>query len=507
MAKKPSQAKKSGKPSWTDQITPDIFHGLNINSTGREPSIRNRPPPTGKPYERKQKLARETLGKTENDMTKKLLELLSRALKNQVRLPFLLSEFEEERTKGIAVSTSGPFRGLEGQPKRLTIEKGPAVITDQAGVPIVWYFPHFIGTGLQDNLMKSITDLAQVYRPPSDTEIRDRRAGARKTEECLAPVSEARYMTRSRTVLADNLTDLKHADNQLNQEKTDESSPCTMEEPTFIPDDQPCPKAYRECIGEVRIASELDLGSSICEPDTPAVSNQDNQLEFDPVAYYFSPGWSQTGMQYIRPIQMSLHFRNALDKALYETVQVLEAKRLLDKQIGRLIRIIHPSLSRSMEELRASMSSVEGPTGIAVTNGWTSSFPCYGIAINRTTGLHRDSKGVRAGLDIIGVLGSFVEGGDLEFPDLNLCLEWKPGCLGALDGYDFRHQVKDWSGGSRVTLISFCRESTWAALKLSPSISRPTIEECGNELMFAKGQRDTAQRLAAAASRRKHEKI
>jgi hypothetical protein len=192
-------------------------------------------------------------------------------------------------------------------------------------------------------------------------------------------------------------------------------------------------------------------------------------------------------------MKMSLHFRNALaDQCLHETVQFLEAKRLFDKKVSYLTDIIHPSLSDSMRKLRVHMSAVKGPTEVTLINGWTSAFPCFGIGINRTTGLHRDTQGIRGGLDIIGILGTFTIGGDLELPDLNLRLEWKPGCLGAFDGYDFRHKVNSWTGGSRVALISFCRQTTWSALGLDSTLSRPTATECRDRVLSERNLRTAA---------------
>jgi hypothetical protein len=192
-------------------------------------------------------------------------------------------------------------------------------------------------------------------------------------------------------------------------------------------------------------------------------------------------------------MKMSLHFRNALqEKCLHETIQFLETKRLFDQKVSYLTNIIHPSLSSCMRELRSHMSAVKGPTEVALINGWTSAFPCFGMGINRTTGLHRDTRGLRGGLDIIGVLGTFTMGGDLELPDLNLRVEWRPGCLGAFDGYDFRHKVNSWTGGSRVALISFCRQTTWSGLGLDSTLSRPTASECQARLLSATNQRSVA---------------
>jgi hypothetical protein len=81
-----ARVKKSGgkrRPSSSrDDATAETFIGLNINSNGSEPMIRNAGPANGKPSERKQKEARETLRKVERDMTRSVLKEVSKALAN-----------------------------------------------------------------------------------------------------------------------------------------------------------------------------------------------------------------------------------------------------------------------------------------------------------------------------------------------------------------------------------------------------------------------------------------
>ncbi|KAF8747146.1 hypothetical protein RHS01_11427 [Rhizoctonia solani] len=384
-----------------------------------------------------------------------MLDAVTKALNNTIQLDFYLSEFELQRTRGIGVHTAGVFKGLDKEPIRLTRSGGPAVLTDKAGIPILWYFPDFIGKGLQTNLMRTVASLASVYRPAPDSEICDRRTTLPQLVQDDQHSSKARYATRSQTSRAALHMPEDPEVHSTSQKEPIDFSPCTMEEPAYVQDNQLVPPAYEE---------------------TPFQTTRGRACRFVPFAYYLSPGWSQTGMQYKKPIQMSVHLRGALLEATSETIAFLKAKRLFDKQIIQLTDIIQPSLSQSLRKLKAHMSAIQGPTGTTVTNGWTSAFPCYGVAVNRTTGMHRDSKGIRAGLDIIGVLGTFNSGGDLELPDLNLRLEWTPGVLGAFDGAHI-----------------FLRQSTWTALGLTPDVSRPTVAQCRGQLESAKERRAARQ--------------
>ncbi|GAB1527615.1 hypothetical protein RhiTH_010791 [Rhizoctonia solani] len=412
---------------WQIHITEDLFKGLKTCPNGSEEAVRNAPIPDESLRRRKRKSGRKRLAKTENDMIRKMLDAVTKALNNTIQLDFYLSEFELQRTRGIGVHTAGVFKGLDKEPIRLTRSGGPAVLTDKAGIPILWYFPDFIGKGLQTNLMRTVASLASVYQPAPDSEICDRRTTLPQLVQDDPHSSKARYATRSQTSRAALHMPEDPEVHSTSQEEPIDFSPCTMEEPAYVPDNQLVPPAYKEVNGEITIAGHYTPSLSLHQSSDSVPDNQGSALaDLSSFAYYLSPGWSQTGMQYKKPIQMLVHLRGALLEATSKTIAFLKAKRLFDKQIIELTDIIQPSLSQSLRKLKAHMSAIQGPTGTTVTNGWTSAFPCYGVAVNRTTGMHRDSKGIWAGLDIIGVLGTFNSGGDLELPDLNLRLEWTP---------------------------------------------------------------------------------
>jgi hypothetical protein len=55
-----------------------------------------------------------------------------------------------------------------------------------------------------------------------------------------------------------------------------------------------------------------------------------------------------------------------------------------------------------------------------------------------------------------------------------------------------------------VALISFCRQTTWSALGLDSTLSRPTITDCQDRLISAKGARSAA--IEGALAKEVHEK-
>jgi hypothetical protein len=184
-------------------------------------------------------------------------------------------------------------------------------------------------------------------------------------------------------------------------------------------------------------------------------------------------------------MNLSLQLRQALkSRSCQEALQFLKAKLELDHSVSHLTSILHWSLYQELKNLRSHMCRLPGSVQHAVNDGWASVFPCMAVGLNRTTRIHRDSQGFRNGLDIISVLGQFSDG-HLNLPDLGLKFEWEPGCLGAFDGYDLAHSVEPWDGSHRVTVISFCRSSSWRRLKLPLEVSAPSLEEAKKNLASA----------------------
>ncbi|KAG9102122.1 hypothetical protein FS749_015705 [Ceratobasidium sp. UAMH 11750] len=501
MAKKHySRARPSSSttPSSTTAPTAATFAGLNINSDGSERITRNAPP-TGTAYERRRKEEHETLRKTRRDMERSVLNFVSAALRRVVTLPFRISDFEKMRNANkIPVQGGGPLKALGGVVTRLRAADGPAVVVDLDQMPILWYFPEFIGKGLRRNLLESLSELAKVYRPDPDSKTRDRRSNMQPgcppqylSNESSGPV------TRSKAAKGTAPSEETNPGQATDEDGTEDDVSSESNAETVHPANLPPLERYQEVDGDIRWSGSGGVERVPEHLHTAQTNDTDGPLDLallEPFAYYLSPAWYQTGMQYKYAIQMSAHFRDALkEHCAQKTIRLLEAKRLYDYQLEYLTDIIHASLGTSMRKLREEcMAKVTGPAHVVLENGWTSAFPCFGIGVNRTSPLHRDSKGMRAGMDVIGVLGTFTEGGELNLEDAALEVEWVPGCLGAFDGYDFRHEVREWKGGSRVALISFCRKSTWDGLKLDPALSRPTLADVSTRLQEAKDIRSHA---------------
>ncbi|QRW13678.1 hypothetical protein RhiLY_12677 [Ceratobasidium sp. AG-Ba] len=498
MTKKTKSATKHGVGN-TPTFNASTYTGLAVESDGTEPIIRHKTPALSSLCKSKRRDARETLGKVKNDMERRVLFCVKQAIDNKVVLPFRMRDLQTRRDQGeIRLSTDvGCLSELAGRGgTRLKAKDGCRVVVDSNGIVVFWYFPRLIGTGLQTELLRAISAMTGVYLPPLDSRIADRRStpsvpvitsqGVHQSTGPLTRRQTALNRAVQSTVSLGKPTDVTTGF-EANEESDNSDGDLASIPRTLCYDNIPettSPTRYLETDDEVHLLdsdAEHHALLTAVEPikqHSQSVAQDDDLRRVPPFAYNLTPGWFPTGQQYICPIAMSSHFKDALaPHCRAETIKFLEAKRLFDGQLGYLTNIIHHQLANEMRGLRASMSTVVGPTGVAVANGWTSAFPCYTVAVNRTSQLHRDSKGIRAGMDIIGVLGKFTKGGDLCLPDIDMEVEWIPGCVGAFDGYDLRHSVKPWEGGSRVALISYCRKSTWSGLELEVALTRPTLPE------------------------------
>ncbi|KAG8724037.1 hypothetical protein FRC09_000712 [Ceratobasidium sp. 395] len=517
------------------KLRPDLqfdaatFRGLAVDSNGSEPIVRHNRAAVDSSYHSGRKAKRETLRKALNDMERRMTSMVDRAMKRKVVLPVRKSDLARMKEEGkLPMSKAGGLKELAGRTTKLRAKDGPAVVVDLEGAVFFWYFPECIGQGLRQEILQAVGELAMVYLPKPDQEIKDRRA--REEPATRSPTAEradrpaTRAQTRAQTAqraaigdtLASHFSEQSSDGGRLQSEPEDAGEGAYDIDYCAPPSIEPRP--YVEDGNDIRWEDTAEAPPpAASEHGAPALSLQRAVAYLSglpPFAYYFTPGWYQTGMQYvsvgfvspslqplilgqIRPMAMSVHFREALqDRSAPQTIRLLESKRLYDRTMSFLVDIIHRPLGESMGTVRECMSAVTGPTSVALRNGWTSCFPCVGIGVNRTSKLHRDSKGIKDGMDVIGVLGTFTSGGELSLPDILFEAEWKPGCVGAFDGYTLRHEVRPWEGGTRVALISFCRQSTWTGLKLDYSLETPKLPEVEARLKLAKDARAKAvQRL------------
>jgi hypothetical protein len=134
-----------------------------------------------------------------------------------------------------------------------------------------------------------------VYRPPADDQVRDRRAAKQATTQLAKPLAGPGIMTRSQAKRAASANENREGSPEREEEPIDESL-SSPQEPEPIGCDREPPEKYREAEGEVRL-EHADLHSHLTNESRGVAS--DDLADLAPFTYYFSPGWYQTGMQYV----------------------------------------------------------------------------------------------------------------------------------------------------------------------------------------------------------------
>ncbi|KAG8737756.1 hypothetical protein FRC10_007833 [Ceratobasidium sp. 414] len=344
---------------------------------------------------------------------------------------------------------------------------------------------------MKDLLLKSLGDLVNHCKPIIDKRSGDRRSNVASGELPVEGTTADLQGIENQGEESSDEEDQEDGSDKSDQgdgdwtEETDEAMSVSSLEDTEMDGDHldDWEEAVRQAKLELDQLEEEQMLDSLRREKLPASS------------YYWSPGWYGTGMENKRPMVMSSQLKKALSpKNRQATLRHLVAKREFDDQTRHLTAILHNGLYIELKRLREHMRQEGGTVGEAVKMGWTSLFPCVALGFNRTTRMHRDSKGFRNGLDVIGVLGKFT-GGNLRFRDPNIVLEWRPGCLAAFDGYDLAHEVEPWEGHCRATLISFCRSSSWRGLKLPLLVPIPTLERLKENLERSVQDKEKAARV------------
>ncbi|KAG9100256.1 hypothetical protein FS749_015827 [Ceratobasidium sp. UAMH 11750] len=390
--------------------------------------------------------------------------MIREAIENKVVLNFRMSDFRADRQAGnLPISGATLYPGLTTSETYKASGKS-RLFVDLNDEVVLGYFPNYVGKNTQSLLTNVLSELVRVCPPKLDKAKGDRRAArADDYEGVTNPPATFDF--------DDEGIENQGEDDNDDWVDIDETDPDLRQDLIGLND---VDWSSKEVVSELKdelegLAEEAQLASL-------------HRSVLPPSSYYHSAGWFATGQEKKRPMTLSAQYRAAFKpRSRNAMTKFLIAKRELDTWIAHLVCIFHWSLGRALKVLRQLMRCLKGEVAVAVTKSWSSLFPCTAVGFNRTTRRHRDSKGFRFGLDAICVLGSF-RNGPLVFPELGLNFEWVPGCLSLFDGYDLVHEVEEWEGLYRCTLISFCRSSSWRGLKLPLDVQPATLADMKTRL-------------------------
>ncbi|KAG9086865.1 hypothetical protein FRC06_002846 [Ceratobasidium sp. 370] len=461
---------------------PGIFTGFKLREDPNAPAPRHAAR-TAAGSDKVHKAARRLkIRKIQTDGYRKNIGMIKQAIEN---INFSMEDFQRDRERNrIRLTGGGPYGGLK--PQTFTRQEGPRLLVDRNGVILVTYLPDYIGSGLQRLLLLSLGELVKVCKPRKDRKSGDRRANT----ACGGQTKEE-----------EDVGDLQGIENQGGEDDSSEDEDWVEESDDAVSMSGSEDSDTSSEWSDDTIDAVLQAGEEINALEEEETLDVLQRERLPPSSFYWAGGWYATGMENKRRMVMSSQLRAVLAPgSRAATLRHFAASRELNDRIRHLTHIIHNGLCTGLKGLRARMRRQPGVVGEAVAKAWSSVFPCAAVGFNRTTRVHRDSKGFRNGLDVIGVLGRFT-GGNLKFQDINVTLEWGSGCLAAFDGYDLAHEVEPWEGHSRVTLISFCRSSSWRGLKLPLSVLAPKLEDLKANL--EKSVRDKEEAAEAIRERQR----
>lgn len=88
-------------------------------------------------------------------------------------------------------------------------------------------------------------------------------------------------------------------------------------------------------------------------------------------------------------------------------------------------------------------------------------FEGRGVMYNRKTPLHQDKLDPHRGWAALLALGEFKTGGELSIPRLKLKVRYLPGDLILIRGRILPHEVLDWDGKQRISIVMFTHTDMW----------------------------------------------
>ncbi len=136
----------------------------------------------------------------------------------------------------------------------------------------------------------------------------------------------------------------------------------------------------------------------------------------------------------------------------------------LSQRVNNLLSLVDPTFYEGLERLRKVINQF--PNVRAFTAVDPILMEGRSIAFNQKTPLHANIGDFEPGWTVLVSLGSFSEGGYVRIPRLGLRVRFLPGDVLVLRGAFLEYEVGVWSGGRRICLEHFTRDSLWKYAKV-----------------------------------------
>ncbi|KAI5895948.1 uncharacterized protein SCHCODRAFT_02663830 [Schizophyllum commune H4-8] len=167
--------------------------------------------------------------------------------------------------------------------------------------------------------------------------------------------------------------------------------------------------------------------------------------------------WHQIGHHTEAPSASGHIFDSA--KRYRDACNLMRDLRLISDPVEAVLRAVDPAQYVAMQDLRLRL---EGACAYLRGLNAIDPIPFMGriVVFNRQTPAHNDKRDPANAWTCIVAAGDF-RGGSLRISNLNLTVRLEPGDAVMLRGHVLMHEVEDWEGSQRISIVHFTHQSLW----------------------------------------------
>lgn len=149
---------------------------------------------------------------------------------------------------------------------------------------------------------------------------------------------------------------------------------------------------------------------------------------------------------------------------LSETCELFKSLELVSHCVNTVLKIVDPIFHTNLMHLHTMMKQK-----YAIAKCMNAIDPLLlesqEVLYNRLSGLHFDRQDPKLAYAVLLMAGSF-KGGHIWILLLKLRIRLEPGDMVLIQGRVLGHQIKEWEGGQRISILHFTHTSMWRSCGL-----------------------------------------